>query len=227
MSSLPSTPTTAHDPIVISEDRVIRYTFRERIIHWLAALSYVYLLLSGLAFYTPYLYWMASILGGGPTARFWHPWFGLVFAVVMFFMDSMWRRDMHTIDADRRWMHQIRDYIENHDEQLPPIDRFNAGQKQFFWGMLGSVILLLLSGLIMWFPEYLPAGLHWLRGIAILIHEIAALVTIGLMIIHVYMGLFMVKGGFKAMVLGYVSTRWASYHHRLWFERARKPTQER
>jgi len=87
MSSLPTTPSTAHDPIVISEDRVIRYTFRERVIHWLAALSYIYLLLSGLAFYTPYLYWMASILGGGPTARFWHPWFGLVFAVVMFFMD--------------------------------------------------------------------------------------------------------------------------------------------
>ena len=219
MSSLPS---TAHDPIIISENRVIRYTFRERMIHWLAGLSYLYLLLSGLAFYTPYLYWMASILGGGPTARFWHPWFGLLFAVVMFFMDGMWRGDMRTTDADRRWIRAVRYYIENRDDQLPPAERFNAGQKQFYWGMFWGAIVLLLSGVVLWFPELVPASLHWLRGVAILTHEIAALVTIGLFIIHVYMGVFMVKGGFKAIVHGYVSARWANAHHRLWFERARK-----
>jgi formate dehydrogenase subunit gamma len=224
MSALPS---PAHDPIIISENRVIRYTFRERVIHWLAGFSYLYLLLSGLAFYTPYLYWMSSLLGGGPTARFWHPWMGLLFAVVMFFMDGMWRSDMRTTEDDRRWIRAVRNYVENRDDQVPPVGRFNAGQKQFYWVMFWGAIVLLLSGLVMWFPELMPAGLYWLRGLAILIHEIAALVTIGAFIIHVYMGVFMVKGGFKAIVHGYVSARWASAHHRLWFERARRPAPER
>jgi formate dehydrogenase subunit gamma len=224
MSSL---PTTAQDPIIVSQDRVIRYTFRERLIHWFAGLSYLYLLISGLAFYTPYLYWMSSILGGGPTARFWHPWFGLVFAVGMFLMDGIWRSDMRSTDADRRWMRGVRNYIENRDDLVPPAGRFNAGQKQFYWGMFWAALVLLLSGLVMWFPEYLPAGLHWLRGFAILLHEIAALVTIGLFIIHVYMGVFLVKGGFKAIVHGYVSTRWAATHHRLWFDRARRSAPDR
>lgn len=224
MSSLPA---TAHDPILVSENRVIRYTFRERMIHWLAGLSYIYLLLSGLAFYTPYLYWMSSILGGGPTARFWHPWFGLLFAVAMFLMDGIWRRDMRITDDDRRWIRAVRNYIENRDDQVPATGRFNAGQKQFYWVMFWSALVLLVSGLVMWFPEFVPAGLHWLRGFMILIHEIAALVTIGAFIIHVYMGVFMVKGGFKAIVHGYVSTRWANAHHRLWLERARGSAPER
>jgi formate dehydrogenase subunit gamma len=38
-------------------------------------------------------------------------------------------------------------------------------------------------------------------------------------IIHVYMGTAMVRGGFNAIVRGYVSKSWAQHHHRLWFER--------
>ena len=55
----------------MNSDQVVRYTLRERVCHWLAGLSYVYVLLSGLAFYSPYLYFLAALLGGGPTARFW------------------------------------------------------------------------------------------------------------------------------------------------------------
>ena len=214
-----SQPNTAHVPIVISGDRIVRYTFRERMIHWLAGLSYLYLMLSGLAFYTPYLYWMAAILGGGPAARFWHPWIGLIFTVGLVLMQSMWRRDMSITNDDRRWMKGAKDYIENRDERLPPAGRFNAGQKQFYWVMFVAGFFLLASGLVLWFPEYMPAGVRWLRGVAIVVHEIAALLTIGAFIIHVYMGYFMLPGSWKAIIHGYVSPEWARTHHRLWFNR--------
>ena len=51
-----------------------RYTFVERVNHWIGSAAYLYLLVTGLAFWSPYLYWMAAMVGGGPTARFWHPW---------------------------------------------------------------------------------------------------------------------------------------------------------
>ena len=82
-----------------------------------------------------------------------------------------------------------------------------------------STIGLLLSGLLLWFPEYVPRNLMWTRHLAIIVHEVSALITIGAFIIHVYMGLFMVPGGFTAIVHGSVPVQWARKHHRLWFDR--------
>jgi len=93
------------------EDRILRYTFGERMMHWIAGLSYVYLLVTGLAFWSPYLFWLADLVGGGPTARFWHPWIGLLWFAGVFWMYTAWRGDMRATDADREWAKHIGDYI--------------------------------------------------------------------------------------------------------------------
>jgi formate dehydrogenase subunit gamma len=193
-----------------------RYTLGERIVHWLSAATYVYVLATGLAFYTPYLYWIAAVLGGGPTARYWHPWIGLLFLATVIWMWMVWRADMRITGADRKWAENMRHYVRNQDELVPPVDRFNPGQKYFFWLMLYAGIVLLISGVVLWIPERMPPNL---RFAAILLHEAAALATIGGFIIHVYMGVAVVPGGLRAMVRGYVSTAWARMHHRLWYDR--------
>jgi len=198
---------------------VLRYTLNERIIHWVAGLTYVYQLLTGLAFYSPNLFWIAILLGSGPTSRFWHPWIGLLFTAALFWMFEIWWQDMRITDADRAWAKAMPHYIRNEDEDLPPIDRFNVGQKYFFWVMLWAGILMLLSGLLLWFPERVPWGLRFLRYAAILVHVSAALVSIGAFIIHVYMGTAMVRGGFTSIIRGEVTPAWAKMHHRLWYNR--------
>ncbi len=200
-------------------DQIVRYTLAERIHHWLGGVSYVLCLITGLAFWTPYLYWMAYLVGGGPTARFLHPLAGLVFTASMIWMYQMWHGDMRTTEADREWWRKKKYYIENQDEKVPPIGRFNYGQKLFFWVMLYSAILLLLSGLVLWFPDYVHWNLRWLRYLAVTVHVATALVTIGGFIIHVYMGTAMVRGSFTSIVQGKVSTAWARAHHRLWYEK--------
>ena len=121
-----------------------RYTLGERIVHWLSAATYVYVLATGLAFYTPYLYWIAAVLGGGPTARYWHPWIGLLFLATVIWMWMVWRADMRITGADRKWAENMRHYVRNQDELVPPVDRFNPGQKYFFWLMLYAGIVLLI-----------------------------------------------------------------------------------
>ena len=195
---------------------ILRYTLLERTMHWLAALTYAYVLLTGLAFYSPHLYWIAAILGGAPTSRFWHPWVALVFLASLAWMWRAWRSDMRITAADRRWGEAIDHYIRNEDWDLPPIDRFNLGQKYFFWAMLFAGAVLLLSGVAMWFPEIVPAVT---RGVVILLHVAAALVTIGAFIIHVYMGTAVVRGGFTSIIRGEVTPEWAKLHHRLWYHR--------
>jgi formate dehydrogenase subunit gamma len=196
-----------------------RYTLRERVMHWFAGLTYLYLLATGLALFSPHLYWIAAVLGSGPTIRFWHPWIGLLFAAAVVWMHWIWRDEMRSTAADREWNRKVKHYIENRDREMPPIGRFNPGQKQFYWVMLFGMVLLLLTGVVMWFPEYVPWRVGELRSVVVLLHEIAALITIGAFIIHVYMGLFVVPGGFRAIVHGYVSRGWAKMHHRLWYER--------
>jgi len=112
---------------------ILRYTFAERVNHWIGAFSYTYLLMTGLAFWSPYMYWLAAIVGGGPAARFSHPWAGLIFTASLFWTFKEWHGDMKINDADRAWGRAIPDYIKNEDEKLPPVGRFNFGQKLFFW----------------------------------------------------------------------------------------------
>jgi len=202
-----------------SGGRIMRYTLIERVIHWIAGLTYVYELLTGLAFYSPHLFWIAVLLGGGPTSRFWHPWIGLVFSAVLFRMLQIWLNDMRITAPDRAWAKVMSRYIRNEDEDLPPIDRFNIGQKYFFWVMLYAGIVLLVTGALLWFPERLPWSLRSLRYAAVLLHVSAALISIGAFIIHVYMGTAMVRGGFTSIIRGEVSPAWAKMHHRLWYNR--------
>jgi len=198
-----------------------RYTFKERLCHWLTGFSYLYCLATGLAFYSPYLFWMAIVLGGGPTSRFWHPFIGLLFFLAAMWMHQIWRGDVKITDSDRTWLNHAGDYAANRDDLVPLQGRFNAGQKLFYWAMFYGAVLLILSGLFMWFPEYVPFSLGWIRPVVIIIHEGAALITIGAFIIHVYMGVFMVPGSLTAMVQGWVTKDWARTHHRLWYEKAK------
>lgn len=63
MSDFTSHAVLRHEPPV---DRIQRFTWQERIMHWYTAATYVYCGLSGLAFFTPNLYWIAAVLGGVP-----------------------------------------------------------------------------------------------------------------------------------------------------------------
>ncbi len=174
-------------------DEIVRYTFVERVCHWIAGFSYLYVLATGLALFTPYLYWLAYVLGGGPTIRFWHPWVGLVFV------------------ASTLWMHKL----------------CNSGQKQFYWIMFYGGLLLLVTGIVMWFPELMPRSFHWVLPIVVFLHCVGALATIAGFIIHVYMGIFFVKGGLHGILFGRVPAAWVRAHHRLWYEKVIKEDRSR
>ena len=71
-----------------------RFSFLERITHWVVGVTFVVLLLSGLAFAYPSLFWLTTFLGGGAAARVLHPQIGVLFGVGIVFMFVLWIRDM-------------------------------------------------------------------------------------------------------------------------------------
>src|SRR6185312_755130 len=203
---------------VLPNGRVQRYTFRERLMHWVAGFSYLYLLITGLAFWSPWLFGLTAITGGPTISRLLHPWVGVVFFLATVWMYVIWSAQMRESPGDKAWWRSIKHYIRNEDSQVPDEERFNPGQKLLFWGFFWCGLVLLLTGIVLWIPEWIPWSLRFLRLIAIIVHPIAALFTIALFIIHVYMGTAVERGAFSSIVRGDVSRTWAQRFHRAWYE---------
>ena len=196
---------------------ILRYTFYDRAIHWATSIAYAYLLLTGLAFWSPWLFWLARMLGGGQISRMLHPWVGLIFFVAVCLMYAAWRGHMHFTAVDHEWWKSLDKYTRNEDEKMPPAGRYNAGQKALFWTFVIAGFVLLASGLVLWLPEYIPWNLRWLRYIAVLLHPIAALVTIANFMIHVYMSVFAERGALNSMIKGDVSLSFIRRFHPGWY----------
>src|SRR5207237_8483265 len=144
---------------------------------------------------------------------------GLMFVEGAWTMYVMWAAQMKRTDVDKKWWKAVRYYSTNQDDKMPPAGRYNAGQKFLFWGFFWSAVALLASGVVLWFPEYIPWNLRFLRYISVLIHPAAALFTVGLFLIHVYMGVFAERGAFGSVIRGVVSIAVAKRCLTGWYKR--------
>lgn len=205
--------------------RIVRYAAATRISHWVVAIGFVLLALSGLALFHPALFWLVNLFGGGAWTRILHPFIGLVMAAAFARVGAkLWRENvMHGYDW--QWLRRIGDVVENREDRLPDVGKYNAGQKLLFWTIVACLLGLLLSGIVMWrayFAPYFPIAAI---RIASLLHAFCAFVLVCAIVVHVYAAIW-VKGSVRAMTRGTVSYGWAWKHHRLWFREATRGRQE-
>ncbi|MBN3851245.1 formate dehydrogenase subunit gamma [Paraburkholderia sp. Ac-20342] len=195
---------------------IVRYTPNERTNHWITAIAFVLLALSGLAMFHPAMSFLYFVLGGGQWTRILHPFVGCVMFISFLILALRFWHHNYLDRADIQWMRQIDDVLNNREEKLPAIGRYNAGQKLLFFVMVVCLVLLLASGIVIWrryFSLYFPIGVIRL---AALVHAAAAFVLIVGIIVHVYAALW-VKGSIGAMTRGTVTYGWARKHHPNWF----------
>jgi len=201
---------------VVHRGELLRHPVYTRVLHWLVAISFILALLSGFAIYAPWLYrFLTPLFGGGPMTRFLHPWFGLAFEVFFFFQFLNWFTPMVWNKDDTRWMKRIRQYATN-TERVEPEDVgfFNGGQKLYFWAIVISAVLFLITGILMWFDNLTP---RWVVAVSYVIHDIAGLVMLAGFVIHIYEGTAAQPGTFRAMTNGTVTEKWAWTHHPAWY----------
>jgi formate dehydrogenase subunit gamma len=199
------------------DERLPRYNLFERIVHWTVAITFIALLLSGLALGYPRLYWLSGLFGGGQTMRAAHPWIGIAFTVGIVVMLVMWAKPMRTDAEDRQWLRRIRQYASTGESGLDT-GRWNAGQKVYFWFSVFYAAFLLLTGIPLWFPSSWGSGLlQWSR----FLHHVFFLLAVAAFIIHVLLSALVFPGTMDGMTSGRVSTAWAAYHHPRWFREQR------
>lgn len=194
-------------------ETIHRFSYAERLCHWLVGVTFVLLLLSGLALSYPSLFWLTAVLGGGPAARALHPIVGLVFAAGMAWMVVLWLREMFLDRQDVAWLKAVRHYAAGHRDRVPEAGKYNAGQKLFYWLQAGLAVVFLVTGIFLWFPSTASAPvLVTMR----LFHYLAGLGAGLLLIPHVYLGTVADPGTLQGMLTGAVTRGWARVHHPRW-----------
>jgi formate dehydrogenase subunit gamma len=200
----------------VRRGELLRHPVYTRFLHWSVAIFFILSLLTGFAIYSPWLFhWITPIFGGGPRTRLLHPWFGLLFTVFFFFQFLNWMAPMAWTAADRRWMKRVRQYATNEEAvEAEDVGFFNGGQKLYFWAIVISAVLFLITGLLMWFDHVVGP---WVVAVSYVVHDLAALVMLAGFIIHLYESTAQQPGTFRSMIDGTVSESWAWTHHPGWF----------
>jgi formate dehydrogenase subunit gamma len=217
-----------------------RFDGLERFGHWLLAASFIILALTGLnILYGRYVLLpvigkeaFAALSQGG---KWLHNYVAFAFMIGLALTFIVWIRHNFPTLRDVVWLAKGGGMLVKGSH--PPAWKFNAGQKILFWLVMLGGLSISLSGIALMFPfqtamfaktfalinvlgfSY-PTDLTPLQEMqyASSWHAIVALVLVGLIIAHIYIGTLGMEGAFSAMGSGEVDENWAKEHHSLWAE---------
>lgn len=198
---------------------VRRFAPMDRYAHWLMAITWVILAITGLilslgkSVLLPMLgYTVFAVVAS--ISKTLHNFTGPILIVAIPWLFIRFVRDNGIGADDFKWFWNIGGFFKGHEY---PSHRFNAGEKVQFW--LVMVILsgvAVVTGLILVFPNF-GQGREAMQ-ISSTIHMISAYLAIALSMVHIYLGTVGVKGAYAAMRYGYVDEAWAKHHHLRWYE---------
>ncbi len=205
-----------------SGQRIRRYTGAEMGVHWILATTFVILTLSGLILL--YGRWVLIPLLGpegfsatATASKILHNYVGLLFAAIVPIAFFLYLKDsLFNLKVDGQWFRRAGGYFGGKE---PSSEKVNAGQKMWYWvAMLGGLVLI-VSGLVLDFPNF-QQGRAWLQY-AHVIHTIAAIGVIAFFAVHLYLATVGVEGALESMIDGHVDANWARQHHDLWYEKVK------
>ncbi len=198
--------------------KVPRFTVFERFVHWLTAVSFIVLAISGLNITFGKLL-LRPLIGSdafsafSQAAKYAHNFMSFPFVLGIISITVIWIKDNVPEKLDLEWFRQGGGFIAS---KHPSARRFNAGEKLVFWGVLGAGTAVAVSGYLLLFPFYVTniAGMQ----VAQVTHSIIAVLFVALILGHIYIGTLGMEGAFEAMGTGEVDFNWAKEHHDLWLE---------
>jgi formate dehydrogenase subunit gamma len=192
-----------------SGTRILRFEAFERFSHWLTAVSFVVLGLTGLNITFGKILLLPLI---GPdafssvsqAAKYVHNFTsfsfvaGLILITVIFFRDNLPEK------VDIEWLKQGGGFIKN---KHAPAGRFNLGEKLVYWLSIAGGIAVSVSGFLLLFP-FFGTDIAEMQ-LAQVVHAVVAVLFIALILGHIYTGTLGMEGAFESMGTGEVDLNWA------------------
>lgn len=205
---------------------VPRWNLFERMVHWITAVSFIILSITGLSMLLgktlliPLLGKAGFAAWAGMSINI-HNVVGPVFTVGIALMIIMWIWHNFPTLTDFKWLARFGGMFGG---EHPSAGRMNAGEKIWFWILMTVGVAVCISGVIMLAPIYgftIP-GLDTARAAmqqATSVHAIAAIIWVAIALGHIYIGTAGTEGAIEGMSTGYVSEEWAKQHHDIWFDK--------
>jgi formate dehydrogenase subunit gamma len=201
-----------------SGKKVHRFNAFERFSHWLTAVSFVVLGLTGLNITFGKILLLPVV---GPdafsslsqAAKYVHNFTSFAFVIGLLLIVAMWFKDNIPRKVDIDWLKQGGGFIKS---RHAPAGRFNAGEKVVFWIAFFAGIAVAASGYLLLFPFYVMNILG--MQVAVVLHAVIAVLFVAVILAHIYIGTLGMEGAFEAMGTGEVDLNWAKEHHDLWLQ---------
>lgn len=214
----------------LSGRMVPRWNMFERFVHWVVAISFIFLSITGMSMLIGKNI-LIPILGKAGFAS-WasasmtiHNVIGPVFSVGIVFMIVMWIWHNFPTLTDLKWLAKGGGMFSLEGDAHPSAGRMNAGEKIWFWILMTLGVAVCISGIIMvspMYPQITIPGLDVARGLlqqASSVHVVAGVVWTAIALGHIYIGTAGTEGAYEGMSTGYVSEEWARQHHDIWFDK--------
>jgi len=214
----------------LSGRMVPRWNTFERLVHWVTAISFILLSITGISLLLGKKL-LIPVLGKAGFAS-WaaismniHNVIGPVFTIGIALMIIMWIWHNFPTVTDLKWFAKGGGLFGN---AHPSAGRMNGGEKVWFWILMTLGVAVCISGVILVapiYPQITIPGLDTARAImqqASMVHAIAAVIWTAIALGHIYIGTAGTEGAFEGMSTGYVSEEWARQHHDLWFDKMQK-----
>jgi len=206
-------------------ERVERFNFLARFTHWSHTVTFILCLFTGLALFLGGVDWLAAIFGGYRGAGLVHRIAAVVLTITLLTATVFgfggliaWIKDLLRFGKnDIIFVMKFPLEFLGFPVKVPPQTRFNGGEKGNSMVTPTMVILLVLSGYIIWFPAIFPAGLV---RFSYPVHDLAMIFATVMVCMHGYLGSFHPGSGesFWGMWKGTVRADWAKHHHATWYE---------
>jgi formate dehydrogenase subunit gamma len=195
---------------------VDRFNATDRIIHWVVAISFFLLLLSGLGLFAHTFFGYFTLFGSPQQGILVHKWAGPVFFICSILLFLRHAGDTCRFDADdRRWVAKFGGYLSRQRQEIPQ-DKFNAGQKLFGIFAMIAALVMGATGLIIWDPTAYSRGL---TQFALMLHGLFFTLFMVGMVVHVYLATIGNPGTLEGMLWGRVTKGWAKKHASKWYQK--------
>jgi formate dehydrogenase subunit gamma len=199
---------------------VVRFNGFERFVHWMTAVCFIVLAISGLnvtfgrELLAP-LIGLDAFAAWSQWAKYAHNYLSFPFTLGVLLIFLMWLAWNFPGRGDWTWIKEGGGIIGN---EHPPARRFNPGQKLIYWIVVLGGGAAAVTGYLLMFPFFYGTTIAGMQ-IAQMVHGIVGLLFIAIMLGHIYIGTIGMQGAFEAMGSGQVDVNWARQHHSLWLQR--------
>jgi formate dehydrogenase subunit gamma len=215
--------------------RIARFALGTRLLHWINALLFLTLLISGLLIYIPAI--KVPAVDGYRLVPLLHIIFGVAWILTPLALVALIRQRRALVSdvagsltpsaGDTTWLRYATLALLGARVRQPRTSKFNAGQKLNSWYWLLASVALAMTGSILAVNFFSKSifDASFVEQVFPL-HELIALLSLIPLAGHLYIALVnhSTRPALPGIITGDVDAEWAKEHHADWYEAAAEPS---